>query len=251
MADGTDFHTQQMYWLQWVSNLSEVLKRARFGELTSDWRHALTEAFPLGPLASRAMKDSSVTALLDIVTGPPRAWEPGVPRRGWEDALECWYYDSIRVANSVLERSFRAALRAAESANQARERHYLIHIAGGVPVPEPREFSETDHCDQLVGSEVYRWELLRRYQVAVATAEYRAGMVAGGVELQSDWLGWLQAELHNLPSMAALKDGPDLGQVRATIETAHQPGYRAQLEILPDYWLGQGRADGDPAGLSA
>lgn len=251
MADATDFHTQQMYWLQWGSNLSEVLKRARFGTLSPDWRHALTEAVPLGPLASRAMKDSSVTAVLEIVTGSPRAWEPGVPCRGWEDALECWYYDSMCVANSVLEHSFSAALRAAESARQARERHYLIHIAGGVPAPRPRDFAETDHCDQLVGSAVYRWELLRRYQVAVATAEYRAGLVAGGVELPSDWLDWLHVELNNLPSMAALEDGPDLDQVRATIEAAHQPGYRVQLEKLPDYWLGQGRADGDRAGLSA
>lgn len=237
MADDNTFAAQQTYWLEWVTNFNKILNSARFGTLRPDWRHGLTQAFPLSTVASRELKDSSITAVLAIITGDRRPWEPGADSRGWQDALESWDYDSMLVANSVLDQAYRLALLRAEQARKAREHHYLLYIAAGVQPPEPREFSETDHWDRILGAEMYRWELLRRYQVAVANAEYRAGLAAGGVELREDWLTTLRFELDNLPDMTSLADGPDLAQVRATREAAWSPGYRAKLETLPDYWL--------------
>jgi hypothetical protein len=198
MVDDNTFPAQQMYWLQWVTNFNKILDSARVGTLRPEWRDGLTQAFPLSTLASTELKDSSITAVLDIITGERRPWEPGATSRGWQDALESWHYDSMLVANSVLDQAYRVALLRADEARKARKNHYLLYIAAGVQPPEPREFSETDHWDRILGAEMYRWELLRRYQVAVANAEYRAGLAAGGVELREDWLNRPEFDAHLL-----------------------------------------------------
>lgn len=226
-----------MYWLQWVQNFSDILDRARFGTLRPDWRDGVTLAFPLGPMASTELKDSAITAVLDIVAGARRPWEPGAPSRGWQDSLESWRYDGMLAAYSVLDYTYKLALHRAHQTRETLKRHYAMYIATGAPPPQPQEFTETDHLERCLATELARFELLRRYHTAIANAEYRAGLVAGGVELQDDWLTVLRTDLANLPDMTGLRDGPDLAQVRTAHEAAWSPGYRAHLETLPTYWL--------------
>lgn len=193
-----------------------ILQYARAGTLLPNWRDTLTFAEPYQP--THAMYSDGDELVLHELKNLDRArWEPhaGV---GWRAALESWYdamSDVYTQAEQMAEngrlrsRDRLAAMRANLTLQQGNSAHTerLAAIA--------RDLQGSD-ASLTVGL---------RLQRAYLDAWYRAGLAAGGVEI--DWVAWFRAQIEEV-------DDPEVRQ--SWLQQLDDPKVREELEFLPDYW---------------
>ncbi len=182
--------------------LRAQLLSARDGTLTPDWRDTLVAASDTTdePAADDSAEgaDTHVTltddqlaacrhAAEEIAAGPAANWHPH-RNVGWRLALDAWF-DATK-----------QCLDAAEHAEQ-----------------EVRSQSWMSVDDVTARIDMDR---------DLATASYRAGLAAGGLDVE--WYDWLVERVRRWPDKQRRDDQLDL----MTLE----PGYRESMQQLPSYW---------------
>lgn len=127
-------------------------------------------------------------AIADIAETPPADWEPdkGV---GWRRALDSWYEATTNCLTAT-------------EAIQER----LLTSKAATPVHKAAQ-------NTLIARDI-------------ATASYRAGMAAAGLDIE--WFDWLIDRVHQWPDARRRSEQLDL----MTLE----PGYRETVQQLPLYW---------------
>ena len=68
----------------------------------------------------------------------------------------------------------------------------------------PASFLTADSLDEPVDRIIATHELTRRKRCDEIKAEYRAGLVAGGQELDGDWLQWFAKQIRLWPNEDAM-----------------------------------------------
>ena len=91
-------------------------------------------------------------------------------------------------------------------------------------VEGPASFLTADSLDEPVDPIIATHELTRRMCRDETKAEYRAGLVAGGQELDGDWLEWFANQIRLWPN--------DDANINA-LAGINRPGFREQMESLP------------------
>lgn len=156
-----------------------ILAEARAGTLTVDWRTTLYVAEPdnqlrreiLGPAAAAILPaqeaDSEALILHELVTMPPRPWEPYAAAGDWRAAINTWYADTL-----AIDEYRRQPL------DPLLTEHMNTIGLGAAP-----SFS---HAETMVR--------------AMQEASYHAGLTAGGDDRFADWQVQLETQLNALKS---------------------------------------------------
>lgn len=184
-----------------------VLLSAREGTLTPDWREALAagedsvadkEDEGAGADGAEVDADSS-TSLTDdqrdacrraaeaIAASPPAQWHPHSDA-GWRLALDAWF-DAIKACLDDIERA----------EMEVRRQSWMAVDGVAARIGMDRD---------------------------LATASYRAGLAAGGLDV--DWYEWLVDRVRLWPDKQRRDAQLDL----MTLE----PGYRDSMQHLPSHW---------------
>ena len=176
------------YQITKLSYLHTQLLAARDGVLEPDWRDTITAiAADTTSDLDDAQQAARARAAADLASMAPADWEPG-RRVGWRTALEEWF-EAIKACLADTERA---------------ERHLRGETWMSADSVAARTKMERD----------------------LATASYRAGLAAGGLDV--DWYEWLIERVRLWPDMKRRNDQLDL----MTLE----PDYRQTIEHLPPYW---------------
>jgi hypothetical protein len=121
---------------------------------------------------------------------PPAEREPG-NTRDWHAALDSWYIDSLAVVDPTADIAQDALKTLRRSARQTWESH-LKRLASlrrmGKQPDGPTPFVTAESFDSTIDSLAATYELRWRRRRDEIKAEYRAGLVAGGEQL--DATGW-------------------------------------------------------------
>ncbi|OHT95624.1 hypothetical protein BKG71_23375 [Mycobacteroides chelonae] len=166
--------------------MKSVLTCAREGVLSPKWRQEIPAA--VASALGQSGEDCVNTAAVSAVAAiAPAAWEPDT-RSGWRRSLDEWF-EAVKLCHHDIECS-------------------ATHLADAVKV------------------ELGEWAPVSVIEVDLATASYRAGMAAGGLDV--DWYDWLLERVNHWPDPVRRDYQLDL----MTLE----PDYRATVERLPEYW---------------
>lgn len=158
-----------------------ILAEARAGTLTVDWRTTLYVAEPdnalrheiLGPAAAAILPasqdaDSEALILHELVTMPPRPWEPYAAAGDWRAAINAWYADTLAI-------------------DEYRR--------------QPLDPLLAEHMDSIgLGARISLRPDVEAMLRALREASYRAGLAAGGDNDFADWQEWLDAQMKALKS---------------------------------------------------
>jgi hypothetical protein len=90
----------------------------------------------------------------------------------------------------------------------------------------PTPFVTAESFDSTMDSLAATYELRWRRRRDEIKAEYRAGLVAGGEQLDADWLEWFANQIRLCPNNDAVTNA---------LAWINQPGFRERLESLA-YW---------------
>jgi hypothetical protein len=208
--------------------LGTALNKARFGELAADWRSALIP--PVRPRGTSTLyTDSDRLAVEAIRMMEPAKWEPG-NAGDWRSALESWYIDSLAVVDDSANATCRSTSLMRAGAKRAREAVGSRAALADELKQQPNSltFTTVDSMDSSIDGLIRTYELVRRRARDRIKAQYRAGLVAGGDQLEVDWLEWLANKIRSWPNDEAVKKG---------LAAINKPNFREQMEYLPSYWL--------------
>ena len=201
---GTSHH-----WLLRWGLLGSVLRAAREGTLTPDWRGGLDAAVAERNRQAAFEADADVAALVvhELSTMSPQPWEPYVAGGDWRAALAAWYRDSLQLHQWQWEQ-------------QAAEREW-----------RPRWLRGSDE------RHVERERVKHARSRDALEASYRAGLAAGGET--EDWIGWYRrriTETWDRRTAVALHD-PELtlAWLDGRGEWLEGRG-AADMQRLPAYW---------------
>lgn len=180
--------TQFLYQLTKLTLLRATLASARDGSLDPDWRDQFGTA-PSNPADPPPDEhhDAQIRAATDLATHPRAAWEPD-QHVGWRQSLEAWF----------------------DATKQC-----LIDT----------EHIERQLCDHT-GITLVAGLLDTTIEQDLATASYRAGLAAGGLDV--DWYDWLIDRANQWTDT----DRRDYQLDLMTLE----PSYRDTVQQLPIYW---------------
>ncbi|OHV03540.1 hypothetical protein BKN37_14555 [Mycobacterium talmoniae] len=92
----------------------------------------------------------------------------------------------------------------------------------------PTWLQAADRFDNGIDELTRTYEFIYRRERDRIKAEYRAGLAAGGTQLDHDWLESYITEIRLWPDDEAS---------RAALAEINKPGFRQQYEYLPTYWL--------------
>ncbi|SIJ04871.1 Uncharacterised protein [Mycobacteroides abscessus subsp. abscessus] len=166
--------------------MKSVLTCAREGVLSPQWRQELPAA--VASAQGQSSGECMNTAAVSAVAAiAPAAWEPDT-RSGWRRSLDEWF-EAVKQCHHGIE-------------------HCATRLADVVKV------------------ELGEWAPVSVIEADLATASYRAGMAAGGLDM--DWYDWLLERVNHWPDQVRRDYQLDL----MTLE----PNYRATVESLPAYW---------------
>lgn len=176
------------YQITKLNYLHAQLLAARDGTLEPDWRATITTiAAETTSEPADTQRSARSRAAADLAAIPPADWEPG-RKVGWRTALDAWF-DAIKACLADTERA---------------ERHLRAETWMSADSVTARITMDRD----------------------LATASYRAGLAAGGLDV--DWYDWLIERVRLWPDVKRRNDQLDL----MTLE----PDYRQSIEQLPPYW---------------
>ena len=206
---------RRMYLDMRVRLIGEALRRARAGTLEPDWRNHLLTWFPELVAVS---PDNAALVAREATELPVQPWEPYAAHGDWREALDAWYSDTL-----ALEAEHEAELLA--------------------PAPRPSD----DNLEWYASGRELQQQADRatregkRRERDCLGASYRAGLAAGGVEI--DWVSWYRQRVIEWVDCG---DGGDASAARAESmridyrrHLADQPGWREYLQQLPEYWTAQ------------
>lgn len=157
-----------------------ILAEARAGTLAVDWRTSLHVIEPDNSVRRQILGvsaailpasdegDNEALVLHELVTMPPRPWEPYAAAGDWRTAINAWYADTLAID---------------EYRHQPVDPLLAEHLGTTIGVRIPP------------GAEA----MLRVLQ----DASYRAGLVAGGDESFNDWQKRLEDQMKALPLQPA------------------------------------------------
>jgi len=197
-----------------------ILERARLGTLDPSWRTHLLTYFPAA--RSDATKASATLVQLEATDLPVQPWEPYAAGGDWREALDAWYSATL-----ALEAEYEAekAERPRPPADDSGGVDWLASAASG-----QQQQSEADR---------YMREIQRRERDCLG-ASYRAGLAAGGVEI--DWVSWYRQRVTEWVDCGVGCDDDTRARFTESMRIDYrrhqsdQPGWSAYLQQLPGYW---------------
>lgn len=186
-----------------------ILSRARLGTLDPNWRTHLLTYFPAA--RSDATKAGATLVQLEATELPVQPWEPYAARGDWREALDAWYSATLALETEC------------EAAHAERPRP-PADDSGGVDWLSGAAAGQQQQSD----ADRYMRESQQRIRDGLG-ASYRAGLAAGGVEI--DWVTWYRERV-------ATWDDLGREELRADYRRhqADEQGWRDYLQQLPDYW---------------
>lgn len=194
---------QHSYVTTYYRVASTLLRNARLGTLTPDWRDQIRAESESADIPD--VLRATHTAVVDDLTAlPPQPWEPYIAGGDWRAALDAWYHDSIAV----------------------QDLHYRTRTT-----PRPTEFRPPNnpahiaHQDQSDAGDHERARLDKARENARTEAFYRGGLAAGGED--SDWITWCR-------QCAKTWDSRDT-YIPPVVRNPES--WRTSVESLPEYWL--------------
>jgi hypothetical protein len=177
--------------------LGDVLRKARQGKLSPNWRDDLAETAARHPSSRPALTEAA-----QALRSSPRApWEPWIAQGDWRRALESWYGASLALLDE-------------DDLRHARRRATEPDLPGTPLTGDPAITIESAAGE--VQHEQLRAAAQRRHRDST-TAWYLAGLAAGGDLI--DWQRWYLARTGRTPE--------------APQWTATFPEW---LQQLPTYW---------------
>ncbi|WP_292981251.1 hypothetical protein [Mycobacterium sp.] len=186
------------------SLVGDILRRARDGALDRDWRERFTTYHPV---LLKANADTVALIHHEMAELPEQPWEPYAAAGDWREALDAWYSDTL-----ALETSYEHAILAGRPRPPAEPESghdWLASYAAG----QPKQAADDSRTRQ---------NLLRNRDGFGAS--YRAGLAAGGVDV--DWEGWYWQRV---------KLWDDLGDEGLRVDSRRNR--LLCVEHLPPYWL--------------
>jgi hypothetical protein len=176
--------------------LGDVLRQARQGTLSPDWRDDLAETASLHPLSGPAL----LKAAQALQAAPRAPWEPWIAQGDWRRALESWFGASLALLDE-------------DDLRHARLRATEPDLPGTPPTGDPTITTESTAAE--MEQEQLRVAAQRRHRDST-TAWYLAGLAAGGDLI--DWQRWYLARTSRTP------------------ESPWTANFPEWLQQLPAYW---------------
>jgi hypothetical protein len=209
--------------------LLETLGKARQGTLATSWRDDLRPP-EYGMPADRIYTDADLLVIEEIRHMDLAAWEPS-EAASWRHALDAWYlaYRAVLIENRVsTDRNFGRIL-------QTRTQTLTTMYLGSLRNSPALTTTLADEIRGTLSSLDRNMDRSRRQfddgyivQLDRLGASYLAGLAAGGGG--NDWVQWFQERI------AAWNNSQAAEATRAQLE---QPEFRAEMERLPPYWVGE------------
>lgn len=194
-----------------------VLKRARIGILSLDWRDELTPQSPDSWGGDARLAEVDALAVADIQSLPYANWEPF--RADWKTALDSWYLTTRTVIGEEYINHVRQALDQISDGDRlvgayARADRLIETLTETIgPIDDKRDSNRVTYEMMYVGDRT------------ALTASYLAGLAAGGHDI--DWRSWY------LNQAEAWSDAhPYKSRVQLTVSSP-------KLQSLPAYWTAQ------------
>lgn len=204
--------------------LQPILKQARAGTLSLDWREELT------PLSAESWGDARLAeidalAVAEIQNLPYANWEPY--RADWQTALDSWYFASrstlseqyINEARRFLDQIVEGDRLIGTFARSNRLMHSFMETIA--PIDDRRDNNRATYDAMYV------------FDRTKLTVSYLAGLAAAGHDI--DWRSWFLGQSKTWPDDRKW-------QIELTVSSPN-------LERLPTYWTTQVRKNQlmDPA----
>ncbi|SLH40802.1 hypothetical protein [Mycobacteroides abscessus] len=203
--------------------LEPVLNQARHGQLAANWRDEL--AVPQ-PVTSTGQRQSDIDELIvrDLRESEVTPWEPGAANT-WSEALDGWYCAMLEMECLAQSLAFDRY-----SWWQRVEVQFLRAALGGDIATRTDALAKAARRQRAFDDVMISEQTTRIMERDRAAASYRAGMAAGGDDV--DWVAWMRDRISTWPPTASSET--ELGRL-------DDPTYREHHQQLPHYWTGVGR----------
>lgn len=200
--------------------LAQILKRARDGSLSINWRDELAPV-TAESWSSATLVEVDALAVADIQSLPVADWEP--LQAAWRPALESWYVAARTIASENYINSVRDFL------DQIADGDRLVAtFARDCRLSEALTETIAPLDNKRDGNRV-NYEMMYVVDRTRLTASYLAGLAAGGLDI--DWRSWYSSQFESWP------------QERSYQLNAQLTLMNTDFERLPAYWTTEHAAE--------